>query len=147
MKQVSTRKNIEINATAEKIFAYISDPRKIALVLPELTEVSNLSSDPLEEDSSYHFKFLMGGSVLNGVCTVEKMKVPTLLKTSTSGLSASQWTHTITPNGDSSTYEVIMEYGIPDGLISEAQEEAVIASNDKAIGEMVERLKTTLEQS
>ena len=146
MKEVTTKKRIEINAAPEKAFAFIADPRNITLVFPELAQVSNFSTDPLEKGSTYNFKYLMGGSLLNGVATVEKMKEPSLIVISTKGLGASVWTHEFTPSGSGSTYQVTMEYSIPDGLISEAEQQEIIASNDKAIELMTQRLKERLEK-
>lgn len=145
MENVKVVKSLEINASPEKIFNFITDPSKIPSILPGLVENSNVPELPLKAGDQFNYKYQMYGMMLDGKWIVDEIQTPTLYKAHTTGGSESWWTQEISGDGDKSTVTLTVEYKVPEGLLSKIKTNALISINDKEGDQMLHNLKTILE--
>lgn len=145
MEKIKVVKTLEINASPEKIFNFITDPSKIPSILPGLIENSNVPELPLTPGAQFNYKYQMYGMVLEGQWIVDEIQAPTLYKAHTTGGSESWWTQEISGDGDKSTVTLTVEYKMPEGILGKIKAEALMSINDKEADHMIHNLKTVLE--
>lgn len=144
MEKIKVVKSLEINASPEKIFNFITDPSKIPSILPGLIENDNVTM-PLVVNSSFNYKYQMYGVILEGKWTVDELNSPTLYKAHTNGGIESWWTQEISGDENKSTVTLTVEYGMPNGVLSKIKANALMSINDKEADHMLHNLKTILE--
>jgi carbon monoxide dehydrogenase subunit G len=145
MDKIKIVKSAEINAPAQKIFDFITDPSKIPAILPGLTENSNVPPLPLKAGSTFNYKYQMYGVELDGQWIVDEVRSPSYYKSHTTGGSDSTWIEEITPDGDASKVTLTIEYEMPQGVLAKIKGDALASINEKAADEMLHNLKTILE--
>lgn len=145
MEKIKVVKSLEINASPEKVFNFITDPSKIPAILPGLIENSNIPVLPLVAGSEFDFKYQMYGVMLDGKWTVDEIQFPSLYKAHTTGASESWWTQEISGDSDKSTVTLNVEYTMPEGVLSKIKASALMSINDKEADHMLHNLKTILE--
>lgn len=145
MEKIKVVKSLEINASQEQIFNFITDPSKISSILPGLIENSNVPELPLVAGAKFDYKYQMYGVMLDGEWIVDEIEFPRLYKAHTTGGSDSLWTQEISGEGDKSTVTLTVEYTMPEGVLSKIKANALISINDKEADHMLHNLKTILE--
>jgi carbon monoxide dehydrogenase subunit G len=145
MEKIKVVKSLEINASPEKIFNFITDPSKIPSILPGLIENSNVPALPLTAGAEFNYKYQMYGVILEGKWTVDELNSPTLYKAHTNGGIDSWWTQEISGSGEKSIVTLTVEYEMPDGVLSKIKANALMSINDKEADHMLHNLKTILE--
>lgn len=145
MEKIKVVKTLEINASPEKIFNYVTDPSKIPSILPGLIENSNVPELPLKAGSQFDYKYQMYGVMLNGQWIVDEIEFPKLYKAHTTGGGESWWTQEISGHGDNSTVTLTVEYLMPEGVLSKIKTNALMSINDKEADHMLHNVKTILE--
>lgn len=145
MEKIKVVKSLEINASQEKIFNFVTDPSKIPSILPGLIENSNVPALPLTAGAEFDYKYQMYGVMLDGKWIVDQIESPKLYKAHTTGGSESWWTQEISGDGDKSTVTLTVEYKMPEGILAKIKADALMSINDKEADHMLHNLKTILE--
>ncbi len=145
MEKIKVVKSLEINASPEKIFNFITDPSKIPSILPGLIENSNVPALPLTAGAEFDYKYQMYGVMLDGKWIVDEIQSPSLYKAHTIGGSESWWTQEISGNENKSTVTLTVEYIMPEGVLSKIKANALMSINEKEAEHMLHNLKTILE--
>ncbi len=146
MGKIILEKNVEIAAAPEKVFAFLTSPSNLPLVLPGLN-VSRLPELPLVESAQFDYSYPMAGTEINGVWTVVELKAPSLYMARTKGIGESEWRMEIIADASGCLFKLTIAYIVPEGLIRHAVAEALAAANEHAIEEMLAALKTIMERA
>ncbi len=145
MEKIKVVKTLEINASPEKIFNFVTDPSKIPSILPGLIENSNVPALPLTAGAEFDYKYQMYGMMLDGKWIVDEIQAPSLYKAHTTGGSESWWTQEISGDENKSTVTLTIEYKMPEGILGKIKAEALTSINEKEAEHMLHNLKTILE--
>ena len=145
MEKIKVTKNLEINASPEKIFNFITDPSNIPSILPGLIENSNVPDLPLTAGAKFDYKYQMYGFIMDGQWIVDEIQAPTLYKAHTTGGTESWWTQEISGDEEKSTVTLTVEYEMPQGILAKIKAKALASINEKEGDHMLHNLKTVLE--
>lgn len=145
MEKIKVIKSLEIEASPEKIFDFITDPSKIPSILPGLIENSNVPPLPLTAGAKFNYKYQMYGFIMDGEWIVDEIQSPSLYKAHTNGGTESWWTQEISGNEDKSNVTLTIEYKMPEGILAKIRAKALESINEKEADHMLHNLKTILE--
>lgn len=145
MEKIKVVKSLEIEASPETIFNFVTDPSKIPAILPGLVENSNIPALPLQAGSKFNYKYQMYGVMLDGEWIVDEIQSPSLYKAHTTGGSESWWAQEISGDENKSTVTLTVEYAMPEGVLSKIKANALMSINEKEAEHMLHNLKTILE--
>ncbi len=146
MEKENVTVNAQIDAPAQKIFDFITNPENIPAILPGLVENSNVPQLPLVTGSSFNYKYQMYGMNFDGVWTVTDIQSPTRYQAHTTGGIESDWTITIVEDGAASNVSLVVEYEIPGVLFRKIKGKILRRINEKEGELMIHNLKVVLEE-
>jgi len=124
----TAKAEIIINAPIDKVFAFLTNPANIPLVLPGLIENTDIPALPLKNGDRFNFKYKMYGVLVRGVTVIEKIEAPTLYYFSTTAGVTTQWREDFRQSGEGTLMSVSVEYEVPISLL------------DKVAGKITEAL-------
>lgn len=136
-----------LNVSAEEVFDFIADPRKQPMVMPDLTEVSNLTDFPMKIGTKFNFVFQMGGRNLKGLWTVESLGRPSLYQGLTSGDIVSKWSYNIIAGEKQCDLTLTIEYEIPGGVAKLIPKTVVSHINTRVAETYLNNLEEILDLS
>ena len=145
MSNLTIDKKIQINASIDKVFEFLTDPAKIPLVLPGLIENTNIPKLPLKVGSKFNYKYQMYGAILEGTWTVTEIKSPDSYKAKTDGDAASNWSYKLSKKGAGTSVGIKIEYEVPKSVLSKVKVNIIKSINEKAVDQYLHNLKTVLE--
>jgi len=135
-----------INASPEKVFAFVSDPNRAPTFLPGLNRISNLSSPDQKVGRTWEWEFNWFGLVLSGKTECRQFEPPQIYQFETLGGAKSRWTYQCKPQDGSTSLELSIEYEVPKNLLAKiASESALAKMNRRRAVEAVANIKTLLE--
>jgi carbon monoxide dehydrogenase subunit G len=139
------RLELEINASAEKVFDFLTDPHNIPLVLPGLIENTNIPELPLGAGSQFNYTYQMFGVVLRGDVVIDAIERPSAYHFHTTGEAASTWKQHITPRDGKALFQLEVEYEPPRSWLEKVKLGVMRRFSDKEAEQYLHNLKTVLE--
>ena len=144
METMTIRLETQIEASPKQVYDFLVDPRKIPLVMPGLIENVNIPPLPLKEGSSFIFRYLMYGVMLEGQWTVTKLEDARRYEARTTGVTSS-WKYELAPRGRGTHLSLAVELEPPQSVLQKAQSAIIRKINESAGEAYFRNLKTVLE--
>jgi carbon monoxide dehydrogenase subunit G len=136
---------VQINMPMEKVFAFLTNPTKIPLVLPGLIENSSIPKLPLKNGSKFNYKYRMFGVILTGTWKVTEITSPNTYSAKTDGDVKSQWHYILSKKGKGTLVNIHIQYDTPKSVLSKVKAGVVHSMNEKEIDHFAHNLKTVME--
>jgi uncharacterized protein YndB with AHSA1/START domain len=140
-------KTIEIKASPQRVYDYITQPSNYLNIMPSMVEVSNATRRP---DGWHEFDWVykMAGLHFKGHSKSEQVQPGKFSRTRNEGGIASTFTWTIDGlDGAGSKVTADVEYTIPGSVIGRLAEALVSRMNEREFGTTLEHLKEIVESS
>ena len=132
-----------INASVEKVFAYISDPTNLPEWLPSLTDARDITGEGVGQRWGWTYKMI--GLSLKGESEVtEHIPNQRHVHKSTGGI-LSTWTYTFNPEAGGTRLNLVVEYTIPVPVLGKVAERLVLRQNEREADLAMANIKERLE--
>jgi len=140
---VSLTKSVVVNAPADKVFAYVTEPTTMAEWLVSMVEARDVIGSG--EGQQYEWTYKMVGLQLRGQCTVVE-HVPNEISVHQSiGSIDSSWTLGVEPHGEGTTLTVEVEYTIPIPVLGKMAERFLLQRDARDLEQSLTNVKEMLE--
>jgi uncharacterized protein YndB with AHSA1/START domain len=139
------RLELEIEASVEKVFDFLTDPHNIPLVLPGLIENTNIPELPLGVGSQFGYTYQMFGVVLRGDVIIDAIEHPSVYDFHTTGQVASAWKQHLTPRDGGTLFQLDVEYEPPRSWLEKVKLGVMRRFSDKEAEQYLHNLKALLE--
>jgi uncharacterized protein YndB with AHSA1/START domain len=142
----TVEKSTVIAAPADRIFAYISEPRNLPEIWPSLVEVRDVTP-AANGGSDFTWTYKMAGIRFDGTSTALEFAPPRLLSAATKGGISSTTTWRLEPEGDNTRVVFHAELTVPGKLLGKLAEPLVMRENNKEAEVILANLKARMEQA
>jgi uncharacterized membrane protein len=140
---VSLTKSVVVNAPPDKVFAYVTEPTKMAEWLVSMVEARDVIGSG--EGQQYEWTYKMLGLQLRGQSTVVE-HVPNELSVHQSiGSIDSNWSLGVEPNEAGTTFTVEVEYHIPIPVLGRMAERFLVKRDARDLEQSLANVKEMLE--
>ena len=140
---VSLTKSVVVNAPADKVFAYVTEPTTMAEWLVSMVEARDVIGSG--EGQQYEWTYKMAGLQLRGQSTVVE-HVPNEVSVHQSiGSIDSSWTLGVEPHGEGTTLTVEVEYTIPIPVLGKMAERFLLQRDARDLEQSLTNVKEMLE--
>ncbi len=137
------KNSININASVEKVFAYVSNPMNTPEWMVNLVEHTNIVGSGVGQH--YHWKYTMIGLPFQGETTVlEYVPNERFVTESTGGLSGS-FTFSFAPHESGTKLDLEVDYTIPVPVLGKLAEKLVLKRNQREADMSMQNIKERLE--
>jgi len=134
-----------INAPIDKVFAFLTTPQNIPLVLPGLIDNTNIPELPLKAGSSFDYRYQMFGVVTEGKTTVDAIEGPHTYNFSTSGGNMSHWYEKLSDEGGQTRVTVDIEYDPAASWFEKVQLGVVRTFMPQELDRFLQNVRTVME--
>ena len=140
---VSLTKSVVVNAPADKVFAYVTEPTTMAEWLVSMVEARDVIGSG--EGQQYEWTYKMVGLQLRGQSTVVE-HVPNEISVHQSiGSIGSSWTLGVEPHGEGTSLTVEVEYSIPIPVLGKMAERFRLQRDARDLEQSLTNVKEMLE--
>lgn len=141
---VKITKSITINASVEKVFAFMNQPTNLPEIWPSMVEIKNVQPSPVG-GYNWGWVYKMAGMRFDGASdTTEYITNQRVVTKSTKGIeSRFVWMYEFKDNGTKLTVEV--EYTVPIPLLGKLAEAFIMKQNEHEADAMLANLKSRME--
>jgi carbon monoxide dehydrogenase subunit G len=135
---------IEINASAEAVFDYVTHPENLPHVWPSMASVSNVER---RADGSHSFDWLhkVGPLRVKGHGETERVEANRLCVVNNTGGIESTFRWTLEPNGASTRLDVDVSYAVPTPIVGRIAEGVVAKHTEHEMSDVLKKIKAALE--
>jgi hypothetical protein len=138
--------SVSIEATLEKVFAFISDPNRAPTFIPGLNRISNLSSPEPRVGRTWEWEFNWFGVVLSGRTECKQLDPPRIYQFETLNGAKSRWTYRCEAQNTHTMLNLEVEYETPQNLIGKIAAAPVLEKmNRHRATEVLANIKALLE--
>ncbi len=141
----TVEKSTLIAASAERIFAYVSEPTNLPEIWPSLVEVRDVSP-AANGGSDFKWTYKMAGMRFEGTSTALDFAPPRRLSAATKGGISSTTTWTLEPEGDATRVTIHADLTVPGKLLGKLAEPLIMRENSKEAEVILANLKARMEQ-
>jgi len=135
-----------VEASPEKVFAFISDPSRAPTFIPGLNRISNLSSAEPKVGRTWEWEFNWFGIVLSGKTECRQFEPPRIYQFETLTGATSRWTYRCEAQNGHTKLNIEVEYETPKNLLAKIAAEPVLEKmNRHRAGEALANIKALLE--
>ncbi len=139
-------KSIDIDAPAERVFAMLTDPRRLPEYAPGLISVENIRQTEQHIGDSFRATYSVLGLHFPMTFTATEYEQPTKLTTRFEGGMKGTWTWLLEPRGTSTHLTTTMEYEMAGGALGKAMNAVLVERmNEKNAERLLENLKLVSE--
>ena len=137
-------KSIDIAASPDRAFDFVTHPENLLSIWPSLVEVSNVVR---REDgwNSFDFGYRMAGVRVHGKTTTVRVETNKLSKVKSEGGIPSTWVWEFLARGGGTHVNLDLEYTIPAPVLGKLAEAIVAKMNEHEIHALLQNLKVALE--
>jgi uncharacterized protein YndB with AHSA1/START domain len=134
---------IVIDVAPEVVFAYVTDPAKMAEWLPSMVETRNIVGTG--EGQQYEWTYKMVGILFRGQTVVVEHVPNRLAVLQTIGAADSTWTFDVEPTDGGTTLRLTIEYEVPVPVLGKLAERIISKRDARTIRLGLANAKDTLE--
>ncbi len=139
-------KSIDIDAPAERVFAILADPKRLAEYAPGVTSVENIRQTEQHLGDSFRATYAVLGLHFSMTFTATEYEHPTKLTTRFEGGMKGTWTWLLERRGNSTHMTTAMEYEMAGGVLGKAMNAVLVERmNEKNAERLLENLKLVSE--
>lgn len=142
MKKIE--KSIVINAPAEEVFTFLTNPNNLPSVWPSLVEVKNEKHDA-SGAHSFDWTYKMAGIHFHGHAESTEVEKNRRVVSKNEGGIPSTFTYTYSPKDGGTELRMTSEYELPDRAIAKLAEPLVTRINEREAETLLHNLKAVLE--
>lgn len=135
--------SIVIDASQDAVFAYVTDPAKMAEWLPSMVETHNIVGSG--EGQQYEWKYKLWGILFHGQSVVVEYAPSDLAVHQTIGSVNSTWHFRVEPAGDRSKFTLDVAYEVPLPLLGKLAEHVIKRRDARLVDVALENVKDILE--
>ena len=139
-------KSTVIAAPADRIFAFISEPRNLPEIWPSLVEVHDITP-AANGGSDFKWTYKMAGMRFEGTSTAIEFVPPRRISAATKGGISSTTTWILESEGDSTRVTIHADLTMPGKLLGKLAEPLVTRENSKEAEVILANLKARMEQA
>jgi hypothetical protein len=139
----SLNRSAVIAAPPGQVFAYVSDPMKMAEWIPSLVEIRDLIGEGEGQQFGWTYKYV--GILLNGQTTVVEFVQDECFVMQSIGTISSVWAMRIAPHPDGSTLTIDVEYAIPIPVLGKLAERVVLKRDARTLKLALTNAKELIE--
>ncbi len=139
------KKTITINAPAEKVFAYMTDPTNLPEIWPSLVEVKDVKQLPEGVGSGYRWVYKMAGMRFEGTTEVTEYVPNQRIVVRDKGGIETTRTTTFQPEDGGTRLTAEAEYTIPVPVLGKLAEAFVLKLNEHEAETLLANLKARME--
>ena len=140
------RKSIDIDAPAERVFAILTDPKRLPEYAPGVISVEDIRQTEQHVDNSFRATYSVLGLHFPVTFTFTEYEQPTKLTSRFEGGMQGTWTWRLSPRGKSTCLTTEMEYEMAGGILGKAMNAVLVERmNEKNTERMLENLKLVSE--
>lgn len=145
MHDARVERSIEIASPRDRVFAFLTNPHKIPLVLPGLVENTQVPELPLKKGSKFRYKYQMYGVMLEGYWSVTELESPSRYDAVTDGDVESNWQYRLSEQKGSTKIDLVVTYQTPKTLAGRIKGDVLVRINEQEAEHYFKNLKTVLE--
>jgi len=135
-----------INTTPQKVFAFVSDPKRAPLFVPGLNRISNVSTEKPGVGRTWEFEFNWFGLTISGKTECIQYTPDSLYQFQTRSGASSKWTYRCAPSDAQTQLALEIDYELPENLLARiATRSALDRMNQNRVREAVANIKALLE--
>jgi len=137
------KNSIVISAPAERVFAYLDEPRSLPDWLPGMVEVRNVIGTAAGQQ--YEWTYKMGGLLWRGQAIIVE-RVPN--RSTVHQNIGAIWAvceFAVEPHEEGASLALDVEYSIPVPVLGKLAEHIVMARNDRELNLALENIKDVVE--
>jgi uncharacterized membrane protein len=142
MKQV--KNNIRVDASAARIFQYLTQPANLPDIWPSMTAVSNVVRSP-DGSHSFDWVYKMAGMHFDGHSDSVRIEKDHLIETHTTKGIKNTFRWTFAGRGDTTDVTLEVEYELPIPLLGKLAESFLVKANERESATLLRNLKAHLE--
>lgn len=136
-------RSVTINASVDKVFAYITDPANEMEWFPSITDIRDIKGQGVGQKYGYTFK--MAGLPLKGESEVIEYIPNQRYVTKSMGGIRSTWTWTFSPEDSGTRLNVVVEYTIPVPVLGKVGEKLTLGQMEREADLATANIKARLE--
>ncbi len=140
---VKVEQSITINASVEKVFAYITDPANEMEWLPGNTDVRDITGQGVGLRYGYTYKML--GLPFKGESEVIEYTPNRRYVTKSKGGIQSTWSWVFNPEAGGTRVDVVVEFTIPVPVLGKVGERLALGQIEREAGLAAANIKARLE--
>lgn len=135
--------SIVIDAAQDVVFAYVTDPAKMAEWLPSMVETRNIVGSG--EGQQYEWTYKLAGLLFRGQTVVVEQAPIELSVFQTIGAVNSTWTFHFEPTDGGTRFRLLIEYEVPMPVLGRLAERVISKRDSRTICLALNNVKDTLE--
>ena len=139
----SWKHSIEIDAAADRVFAYLDEPMNLPDWIPGMVEVRNVIGTGAGQQ--YEWSYKMAGVVMRGQTTVIEHVLNDCAVHQNIGMISAIWGYCLEPSEHGTRVTIDVEYSIPIPVIGKLAERIVLRRNEREFHLSMENLKELVE--
>jgi uncharacterized protein YndB with AHSA1/START domain len=140
---MSLSHSILIDAPRETVFAYVTDPAKMAEWLPNMVVTHNIVG--FGEGQQYEWTYKLSGILFSGESVVVEHAPSALAVHQTIGAVNSTWTFRVEPAGKQTKFTLNVTYEVPLPVLGKLAEHVIARRDARLVDLALENVKETLE--
>lgn len=146
MHSVTVNKQVTIKASARQVFAFISKPQNMTIVIPHILRNYNITKGPIKPGWKFNWEIVMMGIPFRGTWIIDEYAPPCTYVSHTTGIS-SEWVYKLTEKNKATLVRLTVTYFLPKIILAKFAKPVVRAVNEKDIERFLTNLKIVLESS
>jgi len=140
---MSVSHSILIDAPRETVFAYVTDPAKMAEWLPNMVLAHNIVGSG--EGQQYEWTYKLSGILFHGESVVVEHSPSALAVHQTIGAVNSLWTFHVEPVDEQTKFTLDVTYEVPVPVLGKLAEHVIARRDARLVNLALENVKDTLE--
>ncbi len=139
---IRLKKSIDIHASVDKVFNYVSNPESMVECIPSMMDVRDIQKT--DKEIKYHWAYKMLGIRFEG--DSESTRIPNKhIETRSKGGIQSTWNWDFEPHGEDTRINLNIEYSVPSPVLGKLAERLVKKQNEKEADLAMDNIKTMIE--
>ena len=136
-------KNTIINASVDKVFNYVSNPKNMLEWHPNITKIRNVTGK--SENLQWAWDYKMMGINFTGKAQVVASIICTELRVENTGEIESNWTFGFRPEAGGTRLDFEVDYTIPTPVLNSVSESIVMRRNERVTEMALANIKERME--
>ncbi len=139
----TVKRSVTINATVEKVYNYITNPKNDPEWLPGMIEVKDLAGSDVGDRFKWTYK--MAGILFEGETTITELVPNKRFVTDSKGGVKSTFTFNLESQGEATLMELTIDYTIPIPVLGKLAEKVILKRNEREADLAMDNIKEKLE--
>ena len=140
------KKQVKIRAPAKKIMEFISNPKNMEIVIPNVIRNYNISKRKPGPGFTFDWEFSMAGIPFRGKWKILEYNLPKKYVAVSEGMIKSRWTYFFTERASITTWQLSINYEPPKKALGKLTKNILIKMNERDADTFMQNVKNILEK-